>query len=156
MRRDHFTLNIDETSAVAPPTLVLSYDGPDESLADRLPEDDENVFEDVVEASFRNQPTDREVLDEDDDVDQGQETSESGVLSLSHRLTGEYILEAPADMEDIRSLVEAAQAEGGSYRIRIERPEREAVVFVTEALLVYDTDGNLLRTDSLIPSGVEL
>jgi len=153
MRRDHFTLTVDETGAVAPPTLVLAYEGPAGSLTDRLTEDGGLIHGELLDASFR-------VLDADHDGDEDEPidafAAGSGVFSLTHRLTGEYILEAGADPADVRTLIDAAQAEGGSYRIRIERPDEEDVVFVTEALLVYDVDGNLRRKDSLIPSGVEL
>lgn len=156
MRRDHITLTVDETGAVAPPGLVLTYEGPPGSLTDRLTSDDALLEDELVDASFRMQSDDAE--GDAEDWDDGHDPFEtgSGVFSLTHRLTGEYILEAGADTADVRSLVDAARSEGGSYRIRIERPEEENVVFVAEALLVYDVDGNLRRTDSLIPSGVEL
>jgi len=156
MRRDHFTLTVDEAGAVAPPALVLTYEGPAGSLTSRLTEDDEVLDDDLVDASFRRKPPDTEGGDEATEEGDGEPGARTGVFSLTHRLTGEYILEAVADTAAVRSLIDAARAEGGSYRVRIERPDEEDVVFVTEALLVYDVDGNLLRKDSLIPSGVEL
>lgn len=156
MRRDHFTLTVDEAGAVAPPALVLTYEGPAGGLASRLTDDDEVLDDDLVDASFRKKPLDSEDREDPPEEADGEIETGSGVFSLTHRLTGEYILEADADAADIRLLIDAARAEGGSYRVQIERPQNEDVVFVTEALLVYDVDGNLLRKDSLIPSGVEL
>lgn len=152
MRRDHFTLTVDVAGEVAPPALVLTYEGPAESLTDHLTEENGLLEDELVDASFRMKSDDPEGGDEVVD----EPGAGRGVFSLTHRLTGEYILEAGADAADVHSLIDAARAEGGTYRIRIERPDGEAVVFVTEALLVYDVDGNLRRKDSLIPSGVEL
>ena len=157
MRRDHFTLTVSEAGAVVPPALVLTYDGPAGNLTTRLAEDGGLIDGELVDASFRMLGGDHEGGDDaGDDADVDASAAGSGVFGLTHRLTGEYILEAGADATDVRALIDAAQAEGGSYRIRVERPGEEDIVFVTEALLVYDVDGGLRRKDSLIPSGVEL
>jgi len=153
MRRDHFTLTVSEAGAVVPPALVLTYDGPAGNLTTRLTDGDSLLDGELVDASFRMLGGDHEG---GDDADVDASAAGSGVFGLTHRLTGEYILEAGADATDVRALIDAAQAEGGSYRIRVERPGEEDIVFVTEALLVYDVDGGLRRKDSLIPSGVEL
>lgn len=150
MRRDHFTLTVDETGGVAPPALVLTYEGPAGSLTDRLTEGDAVLDDELVDASFRTQSADP------GGEEDGGDFAGSGVFGLTHRVTGEYILEAGAEAADVRSLVDAAQAESGSYRVQIERPDEPDVAFVTETLLVYDVDGNLRRKESLIPSGVEL
>ncbi len=152
MRRDHFTLTVDETGTGAPPALVLTYEGPAGSLTDRLTEGDAVLDDDLVDASFRTRSVDSGGEGDEDDGD----FAGSGVFGLTHRVTGEYILEAGAEVADVRSLVDAARAGGGSYRVRVERPDEPDVAFVTETLLVYDVGGNLRRKDSLIPSGVEL
>ena len=80
------------------------------------------------------------------------------VLGLTHRLTGEFLLEVNADADPILRLVDAARAsddEDATYRVRIEADDARAI-YDKETLLVYDSDGNLLRGQSLIPSGVEL
>ncbi|PSQ33267.1 hypothetical protein BRD09_01505 [Halobacteriales archaeon SW_10_68_16] len=143
MRRDHFTLTVDDAGEEAPPSLVLSYDGPAGELTERLTAEGSVPEGEDVDPAFR--------LQESADADDAR-----GVFSLTRRLTGEYLLEAVAEVSAVRSLVDAARAWGDTYRIRIERPDAEAVVLESGTLLVYDADGNLRRTDSLIPSGVEL
>ena len=83
----------------------------------------------------------------------------TGVFSLTHRITGEYLLEVNADATDVLDLVDAARDRGeddASYRIQVERADENPVVYEMDALLVYDKEGDLLRQHSLIPSGVEL
>jgi hypothetical protein len=140
MRRDHFTLTVEHVDprGTDPPSLGVRYDGPAGTLTAHLAADGSLPSGDDVDAAFRH-------------VD-----ADTGVFSLTRRLTGEFLLEAHADPEDVRALVAAARDRGGSYRIRIERPSDDDVVIEKETLLVYDPDGNLLRKDSLIPSGVEL
>ncbi|MHB9286024.1 DUF5793 family protein [Halobacteriales archaeon Cl-PHB] len=146
MRRDYFTLHVrnvpPEESAV--PTLVVTYDGPsDELTAHLLDEDGETIPAAALDVACR--------LREDDH-------SDTCVLSLTHRVTGEYLVEINGDADAIRSLVEAARDcdKEPAYRVRIERPDADPVVYDKRTLLVYDEDGDLLRGDSLIPSGVEL
>jgi len=147
MRRDHFTLSVDDTDADAGdmPSLVLSYDGPAEPLASRLSEDGELLDGDDIDAAFRLR-----------DADGIEEVDATGVFSLTRRLTGEYLFEVRTDAKKVRSLIDAARSEGGTYDIRIERPDTADVALESGTLLVYDAEGNLLRKDSLIPSGVEL
>jgi hypothetical protein len=145
MRRDHFTLqtaNVDPQTT-APPTLVLTYEGPAENLTARLTEEKTLPEGDDVDAAFRlHDPVDA--------------ADAAGVFSLTRRLTGEYLLEANAPAADVLELAEAAREENGVYPVRIGRPGAEDPVFDKETLLVYDRDGSLLRGDSLIPGGVEL
>lgn len=148
MRRDHFTVaaeSLDPADADSP-TLDIEYDGPKETLTAQLTEDSgEQITASEIDAAFRYQD-DREA----DDA--------MGVCSLTHRVTGEYLLEVNAAGEDILDLVAAAREETdeGSYRVRIHRSDGEPIVYDLDALLVYDAEGNLLRQHSLIPSGVEL
>jgi hypothetical protein len=141
MRRDHFTLAVGDADpgGTDTPSLVVQYDGPAGELTAHLTADERLPTGEDVDAAFRR-------VESDDD----------GVFSLTRRLTGEFLLETNADAGAIRSLVDAARDGGGAYCIRIQRPGAEEVVFDKETLLVYDSDGNLLRKDSLIPSGVEL
>jgi hypothetical protein len=148
MRRDHFTIaaeSLDPADADIP-TLNIEYDGPEETLTAQLTEEsDKQITAADIDAAFRFQ----------DDHDA---TDPMGVCSLTHRVTGEYLLEFNATGEDILDLVAAAREESddGSYQIRINRRDREPIVYSLDALLVYDASGNLLRQHSLIPSGVEL
>lgn len=147
MRRDHFTLTAEETApeSAGEPTLRVAYDGPDGNLTARL-EDETGTVPDGsdIDATFRL----RTSLDAEEPT---------GVFSLTHRLTGEYLLEANAEATDIFAVVDAVrEADDSAYSVRIERPESAAVVRTLETLLVYDDEGELNRQHSLLPGGVEL
>lgn len=146
MRRDYFTLAVrnvpPEESGV--PTLVVAYDGPSDELTAHLLDDDGDAIPaEELDVACR--------LREEDD-------EHTCVCSLTHRVTGEYLVEINGDAEAVLSLVEAARDidEEPAYRVRIERSDAAPVVYDKRTLLVYDEDGDLLRGDSLIPSGVEL
>jgi len=149
MRRDHFTvvtesLDPEETDK---PTLDIEYGGPEETLTSQLTGTDGELVEpDHIDAAFR--------LHEDKNSDDA-----TGVFSLTHRITGEYLLECNAAVDTVLALVDAAREateDEARYRIRINREDGEPMTFDLDALLVYGTDGDLLRQHSLIPSGVEL
>jgi len=149
MRRDHFTVVSEslDPAAAEKPTLDIQYDGPEETLTGQLTERGDDLVEaSHIDAAFR--------LQEDPDSDDAE-----GVFSLTHRITGEYLLECNAAVDAILSLVTAARdaaEDDDSYRIRIHREDGEPITFDLDALLVYGADGDLLRKRSLIPSGVEL
>lgn len=146
MRRDYFTItlqNVDTTDDK--PGLLIDFEGPSETLDERLTDDIEDI-----DVGFRLQTA----VDADD---------AAGVFSIAERVTGEYLLEVNADAETVFELVDAAREYGqttsdsdGCFSIQL-RDEGD-LVFETRkrTLLVYDTDGSLLRQHSLIPSGVEL
>lgn len=148
MRRDHFTV---ETESLDPadeesPTLDIQYNGPKESLTEQLTDETgAQIPPEDIDVAFRFQD-DRESEDP------------KGVCSLTHRVTGEYLLEFGAKGTDILELVDGAREENDEarYRIWINRAEDSSIVYDLDALLVYDAEGNLLRQHSLIPSGVEL
>lgn len=147
MRRDHFTVvaeSLDPATADNP-TLDIEYDGPEETLTAQLTADGNQITAADIDAAFRFQ-------------DEHESADPKGVFSLTHRVTGEYLLEFNAAGEDIFELVAAAREETDeeSYRIRINRRDAEPIQYDLDALLVYDAEGNLLRQHSLIPSGVEL
>jgi hypothetical protein len=147
MRRDHFTVeaeSLDPAEADCP-TLDIEYDGPKETLTAQLTETGELIAAADIDAAFRFQ----------DDHDAEDAT---GVCSLTHRVTGEYLLEFNADGATVLGLVDAARedADEATYRIRINRNEDTPIVYDLDSLLVYDAEGSLLRQHSLIPSGVEL
>lgn len=148
MRRDHFTVQTQHVEAGdEPPTLHVEYDGPSETLTRQLTDDDGALYggEDV-DAAFRLQNS-------------LEDSAATGVFSLAHRITGEYLLEVNVDAETILSLVDAARtaaSDDPEYRLHIEREDGDPVVHELDSLLVYDVDGGLLRQQSLIPSGVEL
>lgn len=147
MRRDHFTVtatNIDRDSG-AVPTIDVAYSGPAGTLTARLESDTGDIPEgDELDAAFRH-------------LSPHDEAGATGVFSLSRRLTGDFVLEANADADAIGAVVDAARdGDEAEYRIRIQRPGADDVVFEKETLLVYDDEGSLLRQHSLIPGGVEL
>ncbi len=149
MRRDHFTVvteSLDPADATNP-TVDINYDGPKETLTGQLTtEAGELTPESEIDAAFRFQ-------------DSPEEDEPIGVFSLTHRITGEYLLEFNADGNDIIDLATAAREgteDDASYRIRINREDGQPIVYKLDSLLTYDPDGNLLRKHSLIPSGVEL
>lgn len=149
MRRDHFTVaaqhvDPDDTER---PVLEIEYDGPTETLTSQLTDDSDELFPaDALDAAFRLQET----LDADETT---------GVFSLTHRITGEYLLEVNVDAEAVLDLVAAARdgdEDDARYCVRIERADGSPVRYEMDSLLVYDDNGDLLRQHSLIPSGVEL
>ena len=149
MRRDHFTVRTQHVEAGGddPPALHVEYDGPSETLTSQLTDDDGSLYDgDEIDAAFRLQNS-------------LEDSAATGVFSLAHRVTGDYLLEVNADAETVLSLVGAAReadADDPEYRLHIERADGAPVIHDLDGLLVYDADGGLLRQHSLIPSGVEL
>jgi len=149
MRRDNFTVAVRRPHAdgAGEPTIEIGYDGPEETLTSQLTDSGGDAFgAEDIDAAFR--------LRGDVDADDA-----TGVLSLTHRITGEYLLEANADASAVLDLVGAVREraeDDGSYGIRVERADGDPLGYEMDALLVYDADGELLRKHSLIPSGVEL
>ncbi len=145
MRRDHFTATVQE--AGEKPTLSLSYDGPADELLSQLTDEKGVRFTaNEIDAAFRLQ----EPLDK----------SPTGVFSLTHRLTGEFLLELNANANELFALIDAARDRADNddstrYRVHLDRDD-ETISYDLDALFVYDSDGELLRKQSLIPSGVEL
>jgi len=140
MKREQFSLHAvpEPTSADQPPTLEVTYDGPAGTLLDRLSKvDGDRRGAEDVDVAFR-------LRDE-----------QRGVLSVSDRLTGAFVCEVDADADGITEVVSAAEDADGRYRIEIAGAG-DAWLAEKRTLLVYDDDGRLLRTCSLIPGSVEL
>ena len=145
MRRDHFTVTVRQSDTESP-RLDIEYTGPTETLTTQLVDDHGKLHpSDRIDAGFRVQKADGE--------------SEQGVFSLTHRITGEYLLEVNVEAETVRDVVRGARDSddgNGSYHIQIQRHDDDPVRYEMDALLFYNSDGELLRQQSLIPSGVEL
>jgi len=143
MRRDYFTIDIrPEPGDGGSPTVAIAYEGPSGGLRDRLTETAESTLESsAVDIAFRHRAD-----------------GSAGVLSLTDRLTGEFIFEVAASVADVDALVEAAQRHDGDaeYEVRLTDSEGKSLVYEKATLLVYDADGSLLRQRSLIPGSVEL
>ncbi|MFB6084745.1 MAG: DUF5793 family protein [Halorientalis sp.] len=146
MRRDYFTLELrgvgDDPGEQ--PTVRVEYDGPSDELETRLTPGTD------LDLAFRfRTPVDSPDAD--------------GVLAVTERLTGDFVLEVNADADDILDLVDAAKAYGqgesdapGCYSLEIDVNGGDRYTTDKRTLLVYDDEGDLLRNHSLIPSGVEL
>jgi hypothetical protein len=144
MRREHFTAAVREADTGVP-ALQIEYDGPDDGIVGRFTDADGNRFAaQDIDAALRLQDP-----PEDDDV--------TGVFSLTHRLTGEYLLEVNVSALEVISLAQSAREDGdGSYRVHVDCGNDTSIGYDLTALFVYDPSGELLRQRSLIPSGVEL
>jgi hypothetical protein len=154
MRRDYFELEVrnvewvDADGDPEKPTLRIDFHGPEELLLDRIEDGDDRLTADETDVSFR--------LQEDGDG------TDEGVVAVTNRLTGDYVLEANEPAETVFEFVRAATAYGksadgeGGYRIEVRVDGETVVSFDKRTLLVYDAAGDLMRGESLIPSGVEL
>jgi len=157
MRRDYFTLDVsdvdwvDEGGDPAKPTVRIDFEGPASALEEQLTgTDDEFLDADGTDVAFRLQSS----LDEPD---------ATGVVSVTNRVTGDFILELNEEADDVLAFIRAARRYGegaadedGRYEVRIYVDGEELVVYDKRTFLVYNSEGNLLRQHSLIPSGVEL
>ncbi|MFB6123840.1 MAG: DUF5793 family protein [Haloferacaceae archaeon] len=156
MRRDYFELdvyNVDWVETDDPPrkpTVEIDFYGPEEMLYERLMSADGKLLSaSETDVTFRLQ----ESLDDPD---------ATGVVAVTNRLTGDFLLELNETAADVLQFVQAAREYGksadeeGRYRVEISIDGENVVTYEKSTLLVYDADGSLLRRESLIPSGVEL
>lgn len=155
MRRDYFELDVrnvdwvDEDGPPAKPTVAIEFEGPASTFRERLTGPDGDYLDaGETDVAFRLQTG----LDGDAD----------GVVSVTNRLTGEFVLELNQTAEDVITFIRAAREYGRAtgddhlYRVVI-RVEGDCLVdHEKNTFLVYNKEGNLLRQHSLIPSGVEL
>lgn len=100
MRRDYFTLEVRnaDASTDGTPSVHIEFTGPDDQLMNRLTDEEgEPLDAGEVDVAYRLQDP---VEAEDPD----------GVLGVTNRLTGEFILETNADAGDVIEFVRAARA----------------------------------------------
>ncbi|QDX41322.1 DUF5793 family protein [Salarchaeum sp. JOR-1] len=156
MRRQEFTLNVtdidwvdDDDAPPERPTVTIDFTG-SAALEDRLTDADGDLLDgDEIDVAFRLQG----------DVDD-QDTT--GVVAVTHRLTGDFVLELNEDADDVLQFIRAAREYGRvadtekRYRVHIHRGGEHVVTYEKDTFLVYNTDGDLLRRHSLIPSGIEI
>jgi len=157
MRRDYFELdvtNVDWAEAggePAQPLVEIDFSGPGETLRERLSDTDGDLLDgEDVDVAFRLQ----------EELGEGDEPV-PGVVAVTNRVTGEYVLELNEASDDVLGFIEAARAyvdaeEEGGYRVIVSIEDEEMVEYEKETFLVYDADGEFLRERSLIPPGVEL
>lgn len=157
MRRDYFDLDVHnddwirEGEEPRKPFVRIDFHGPEGLLRERLGDVDGDLLTaEEVDISFR-------LVEQYDDDPEAE-----GVVSVTNRLTGDFILELNAAAGDVLQFIRAAREYGrhsdvdGQYRIEIDIEGTPLVEYEKGTFLVYDPDGNLLRRESLIPSGIEL
>lgn len=157
MRRDYFELNVKNVDWVEDngdsrkPTVRIDFRGPEEEFREQLTGMDDTLLEaSETDVAFRLQ----------DPMEDGDAT---GVVGVTNRITGDFILELNEDAEDVLKFIQAAREYGqqtsdhdGRYCVEINADGEDIVSYEKSTFLVYDSDGNLVRRESLIPSGVEL
>ena len=153
MRRDYFELTVegvgDDADDRATPLVRIDFHGPAGLLRERLSDTGGDLLEaEEIDVAFRL----REPLGEADDPE--------GVVGVTNRYTGDFILELNETATDVLPFIHAARdaTDDGDarYRVEIDVDGDRLVAYDKDTFLVYDHEGNLLRSESLIPSGVEL
>lgn len=131
------------------PVLHLQFGGHSEELIDQMSKTGTgNEYPEDIDIAFqlRTSPDD---------------SNATGVLAVSDRLTGEYLLELEVATERIFAFVrcvhEYADATGDEveYIVSLDAEDGTAMEFQKNVLLVRMTDGELYRSRSLIPPWVE-
>jgi hypothetical protein len=157
MRRDYFELTVEHIDWVddgedpEKPLVRIDFTGPDELLRERLTgAEDQLLSAGETDVAFRLQSS----LDD---------SGATGVVGVTNRITGDFVLELNEDADDVLKFIRAAREYGktmdvdnGRYRVEITIDGEPLVAYEKQTFLVYDADGSLLRSKSLIPSGVEL
>ncbi|MFC7098586.1 DUF5793 family protein [Halobaculum marinum] len=157
MRRDHFELAVEHVDWVdtdgdpEKPHVYIDFTGSEDRLRERLTGgDDELLAAEETDVAFRLQG------------DHEHDPEATGVVAVTNRLTGDFVLELNEDADDVLRFIRAAREYGraadgdGRYRVEIDVHGERLVAYEKETFLVYDAEGNLLRHESLIPPGVEL
>lgn len=168
MRRDYFTLearNVESSTedGGAIPTVHIDFEGPGDQLLDRITDEaDEPLDPDEVDVAYRIQASSEDGGAEAPRADGEAVADASGVVAVTNRVTGEFILELNADAADVLAFVRAARDYGTEsddddrYRIELSVDGDRVATYDKTTFLVYDEEGDLLREHSLIPNNVEL
>lgn len=156
MRRDYFTLDVrnvdwvDDSDEPRKPTVCIDFEGPSSTFRERLTgTEDKLLAAEETDVAFRLQSS----LDEPD---------AGGVVGVTNRITGDFILELNQEADNVLKFIRAARRygestdTGGRYHVQIKINGEDIVQYDKSTFLVYNSEGNLLRQHSLIPSGVEL
>jgi len=133
MKREQFTVAVREETG--PPSLDIAFDGPAEALSEQFGQGaGETVEEGDVDAAFRL-------------VDRPETDEQWGVFSLTHRLTGSYLLEVNVEATALSALVATARDDDGTYRVRIA-PAGDSKSTTGEAAGNDADDGDLTTGDA--------
>jgi hypothetical protein len=155
MRREYFELAVSNTDRAETdgqaqtPTLGVVFEGPRDVLDERLDGTDDSAATPETDVAYRFHT----------DADEPEAT---GVLGVTDRITGDFLLECDADATTIFDFLRAARehserSEGeGHYRVEVRADDEALLAAEKSTFLVYDHEGSLLRGRSLIPGGVEL
>jgi len=156
MRREQFTLDVTEVDRIdngdAPrmPCLRIAFDGEQSALRSRLTDaHGEPIDAATIDVTVR--------LQGDLEAD-----GTDGVVAMTSRMTGDYLLEVQIDAADIITFTRAARRFGehserpSRYLVRLIAGGEPVAEYEKRTLLVYSQNGDLLRHHSLIPSGVEI
>jgi len=160
MRRDYFELTVEHIDWVETggdpeqPTVRIDFHGPDGMLRDRLTGPESEQLEAAeTDVSFRLRAGEGNAESDD----------RAGVVAVANRVTGEFVLELNETADDVLRFIRGAREYGrdagdgdGRYRVEVTVEGDPLAVYDKRTFLVYDAEGNLLRSESLIPSGVEL
>ena len=155
MRREYFDLHVSNTDWVSAeaeprkPTIVIAFDGPREVLRTSLAGTDDGLVEaNETDVNYRFH---------------AEGPSGDGVLSVTNRITGDFVLELNATADGVLEFIRAARAYGertadgdGRYRLVVRFEDEDLLSHEKSTFLVYNHEGNLVRQHSLIPGGVEL
>lgn len=153
MRRDSVTLEVANVSWLAEdrdprrPSLVVRVEDDGSTLRERLLDRDEPLGAGDVDVTFRFR---------------GSSDDGDGVLSITNRITGEFLLEVNAEATVLEEFVSAARryaertGDVTRYTARVVADGETLADLEKRTLLFYASDGELLRKHSLIPSGVEI
>lgn len=145
MRRDYFTLEATPVDDQGVPAIRIDFDGPEERLRERLTADGELLDAESIDVAYRLQG-------------ETADPATGGVLAVTDRVTGDFVLETNAVADDVLRFIAAVRDRNGDphYRVVLTIEGEPLVEYEKRLLLVYDVEGELLRGRSLIPSGVEL
>jgi len=156
MRRDYFELDVtnvdwvEEGGDPVQPLVDIDFSGPGDTLRERLSDASGDLLAgDDVDVAFRLQD------------ERGDDGVAPGVVAVTNRVIGEYVLELNEQSDDVLRFIEAAREfgdtdEDGGYRVVVCIDGEQMVEYEKDTFLVYDADGEFLREESLIPPGVEL
>lgn len=155
MRRDYFDLTVEgvrkDADEPTMPLVRIEFHGPEGLLRDRLSDANGELLSAAeIDVAFRL----REPLSGGNEIE--------GVVGVTNRFTGDFVLELNETADDVLPFIRAACEYGDAtddearYRVEIDVDGERLVSYDKSTFLVYDYEGNLLRSESLIPSGVEL